>query len=278
MIEASTSAAGGQRSSEIDTTVAHAARVYDYLLGGGLHYEVDRQVAEVQAAAAGGVAAVRADLQANRRFLGRAVRHLAIEAGVRQFLDIGTGLPNEDNVHTVAQQAASDARIVYVDNDPLVLAHASTLLGSTSQGSTAYINGDLLDPPSILLRAAATLDFDQPITVMLIAVLHLVRDEDDPYGIVKQLLAAVPSGSYLVLSHMASDIKADEMAELQKVPERMKQTVQYRFAMRTGSEVLRFTEGLDLVDPGLVRVDQWRREGPPAERATAMYALVARKP
>jgi hypothetical protein len=130
----------------------------------------------------------------------------------------------------------------------------------------------------VLAQAAATLDLSRPVAVMLIAVLHLVRDEDDPYGIVRQLMDAVPSGSYLVLSHMASDIKADEMAELQQVPERMKQSVRYRFAMRSGPEVAAFAEGLELVEPGLARVDEWHREGPPADRATAMYALVARKP
>jgi hypothetical protein len=261
----------------IDTSVAHAARVYDYLLGGSHNYAVDRQVAEIQASKAGGLEIVRADLQANRAFLGRAVRFLAVEAGIRQFLDIGTGLPNEDNVHGVAQQAAPDSRIVYVDNDPLVLTQAATLLHSTSQGATAYINGDLRDPASILLRAAATLDLGQPVALLLIAILHLVRDEDDPYGIVRELVEALPSGSYLVLSHMASDIYADEMAELQKVPEDMKTSVQYHFAMRSRDEVSAFLDGLTLVEPGLVRVDQWRRTDPPQDRPTALYAAVARK-
>jgi SAM-dependent methyltransferase len=261
----------------IDTSVAHAARVYDYLLGGTDHFPVDREVAEQQAATAGGVEVVRADLRANRAFLGRAVRYLAVDAGIRQFLDIGTGIPNEDNVHGVAQRSASDARVVYVDNDPLVLKHASTLLASTSEGATAYIHGDLLEPESILLRAAATLDFNEPVAIMLIAVLHLVRDEDDPYGIVGELLDAVPPGSHLVISHMANDIKAEEMAELRKVPERLQQSVQYRFVMRSRDEVTRFLDGLDVVEPGVVRVDQWRADAP-APRETAIYAAVGRKP
>jgi hypothetical protein len=261
----------------IDTSVAHAARVYDYLLGGTDHFPVDREVAEQQAAVAGGVENVRTDLRANRAFLGRAVRHLVGEAGIRQFLDIGTGIPNADNVHGVAQRAARDSRIVYVDNDPLVLRHARTLLQSTSEGATAYINGDLREPEDILLRAAVTLDPGQPLAVLLIAILHLIPDEDDPYALVSRLLEALPPGSHLVLSHMAKDINADEMAELARVPRRLKEAVRYEFAMRTRAEVSRFLDGLDLVEPGLVRVDQWRPEQA-AARATAIYAAVGRKP
>jgi hypothetical protein len=277
MTEPSSPVAGDEIPAGVDTSVAHSARVYDYLLGGTYNYPVDREVAEKQAAAAGGIATVRTDLRANRAFLGRAVRYLATQAGIRQFLDIGTGLPNEDNVHAVAQQAAPDAKVVYVDNDPLVLKQASTLLESTPQGATAYINGDLSDPADILMRAAVTLDLTQPVAVMLIAILHHVRDEEDPYGIVAELVEAIPPGSYLVVSHMARDINADEMAELEQVPEKLSQPVQYHFAMRTKPEVTRFLDGLDIVDPGVVRVDRWRPDTA-TDRATAIYAAVGRKP
>jgi len=193
----------------IDTSVAHAARVYDYLLGGNQNFAIDQEVAERNAAAYGGLDVTRTEVRANRAFLGRAVRYMVTEAGIRQFLDLGTGLPSEDHVHGVAQRAASDCRIVYVDNDPLVLTHAETLLKSTPDGAAAFIIGDLRDPENILLRAAATLDFREPVAVVLSAILHLFPDDYDPYGIVARLLDAVPPGSHVLISHMASDMNAD---------------------------------------------------------------------
>jgi hypothetical protein len=164
-----------------DTTVAHSARVYDYWLGGKDNFEADRKVAEAVIAARPTV--VR-DIRANREFLGRAVRYLAAEAGIRQFLDLGTGIPAADNTHEVAQKAAPESRIVYVDNDPIVLAHARALLASTPEGACAYLDADLKDTEKILEQAARTLDFTQPVAVLFIGVMHLVADSEDPYGVV----------------------------------------------------------------------------------------------
>jgi hypothetical protein len=264
----------------IDTSVAHVARVYDYLVGGTNNFAVDREVAFRSAASVGGVENARADVRSNREFLGRAVRWLVEEAGIRQFLDIGTGLPNPDNVHGVAQKTAADCRIVYVDNDPLVLAHAETLLESTSEGATAYINGDLREPENVLLRAAATLDLDQPVALMLISLMHLIPDSEDPYGIVARFIDALPPGSYVALSHLAKDVRSDEMEKLAKAPGSADQEVNFTFAMRTRAEVERFMEGLDLVEPGLVLVNDWRPDPDmvPWDRLACFYAVVGRKP
>jgi hypothetical protein len=264
----------------IDTSVAHVARVYDYLVGGTNNFAVDREVAVRSAASVGGVDNARADVRSNREFLGRAVRWLVEKAGIRQFLDIGTGLPNADNVHAVAQQTAPDCRIVYVDNDPLVLAHAETLLESNPEGAAAFITGDLREPDNLLLRAEATLDMDEPVALMLISLLHLIPDAEDPYGIVARLVDALPSGSYVALSHLAKDVRADEMEALSKVPGAVEQEVTYTFTMRTRSEVERFMDGLDLVEPGLVLVNEWRPDPTmtASNRLACFYAAVGRKP
>jgi hypothetical protein len=261
----------------VDATVSHAARVYDYLLGGTANFEIDRQLARRQAQAYGGLENAQATVRANRSFLGRAVRYLVNEAGLRQFLDLGTGLPSVDHVHQVAQREAPDCRIVYVDNDPLVLTHAQTLLQSTSEGATTYVNGDVTDVENILLRAGPVLDLDAPFAVVLSAILHLVPDEADPYGIVARLVAAMPSGSHLLISHMASDIDIHRMSDLAEETERLQPQMGYSFALRSRDEVTRFTEGLELVPPGVVRVDEWR-PGPVPDRPTPVYALLARKP
>jgi S-adenosyl methyltransferase len=181
------------------------ARIYNYWLGGKDNFAVDREAAEQVMRS---YSAILPGVRANRAFLGRAVRYLAAEGGIRRFLDIGTGIPSADNTHEVAQAAAPDSRVVYVDNDPIVLAHARALLTSVT-GTTAYLDADVRDPATILAGAAATLDFGQPIAVMLIAIMHCVPDEDDPYAIVRQLMAAVPPGSYLVLSQPAKDMGPD---------------------------------------------------------------------
>jgi trans-aconitate methyltransferase len=270
---------------EIGTARAHTSRIYDYLLGGTNNFAVDREVAEhVFSAYPGGLDGVRTDARANRAFLGRAVRHLAGEAGVRQFLDIGTGIPNADNVHAVLQQAAPDSRVVYVDNDPIVLAHAHELLDDTPTGRTNYVDGDLREPGAILDQASGTLDLDEPVAVLLLGILHVIPDEADPHTIVATLLDAVPPGSYLALSHMASDIQPDAMAE---VYDRLDQTTRDTNppALRSRAEVSRFFDGLDLVDPGVVQVDRWRPDDgaasaapQPGERVPPLYAAVARKP
>jgi hypothetical protein len=264
---------------EIDTSVPHAARVYDYLLGGMTNFTADREAAEKQAAAFGGLDKARASVRGNRVFLGQVVRYLAGEAGVTQFLDVGTGIPTEPNVHQVAQQVAAKSRVVYVDYDPIVLAHAHQLLNGTEEGATAFVLRDLHDPAGILAQAGGTLDLSSPVAVLLIALLHHVPDEDDPHGIVAELMGMVPPGSYLAISHMANDIEADQMAALARsVPV----DATYRFAMRTQTEVTRFFNGLELVDPGVVPIDQWRPNDwptPPEDRMPAHHwGGVARKP
>jgi hypothetical protein len=256
-----------------DTSVAHSARVYDYWLGGKDNFAADRaageQVIEVRPA-------IRSDVQANRAFLGRAVRYLAGEAGIRQFLDIGTGLPSANNTHEVAQSVAPDARIVYVDNDPIVLAHARALLTSTPEGVTAYLDADLRDPATILAQAADTLDLTQPVAIMLVAVLHHIPDADDPYGVVGRLRDAVPSGSYLVVSHPAKDIQTEKVAE---VARRYNASVVTGQTRRTGDEVTAFFGDWDILEPGITQTALWRPDGPTAlSEPIPMWAGVARKP
>jgi hypothetical protein len=237
---------------ELDTRHAHPARVYNYWLGGKDNFAADREAAEQAIAANPGIVA---DVRANRAFLARAVRYLASECGVRQFLDIGTGLPTADNTHEVAQAVAPDARIVYADNDPVVLSHARALLTSTGEGSTAYLQADLRDTSAILRAASATLDFSQPVALMLLIILHLIPDTDDPYGIVASLVGALPAGSYLVLAHPASDIRAAAMAEMtRRVNERMSGP---RATMRDKAAITRFFDGLELHEPGVVQPQQW---------------------
>jgi len=267
-------AAGGASARRvIDTSVAHSARVHDYWLGGKDNFAVDRAAGDtVMASYPGIVMSVRA----NRAFLARAVRFLATEAGIRQFLDIGTGIPAASNVHEVAQSVASSSRVVYVDYDPVVLLHAQALLTSSPQGAIDYIDADLRDPQTILHRAAQTLDFSRPVAVLLISILHLIADHDDPYGIVRQLMAAVPTGSYLTLSQAASDIDAEQTAEAAR---RYDQLARETFRQRSRAEVLRFFDGLELVEPGLVAVPRWRPASELEARAkSAIWGGVGRKP
>jgi hypothetical protein len=258
---------------EIDTAVAHAGRMYDYMLGGTTNFEVDRVACiEANRDFPGGIEAAKLGLRANRDFLGRAVRYLA-DQGIRQFLDIGTGIPSEDNTHAIALSVAPDSRIVYVDNDPIVLAHAHELLENTPESVTAYLNADMRDPDAILARAAETLDLTQPVGLMLVAILHFVTPDEDPYAIVNTLLDAVPSGSYLAISHLASDIMADEMSALyDRISERTKET----FVLRSRAEVSRFFDGLDLVDPGVVLVSEWHTDSGKVD--LPFYAAVGVKP
>jgi len=267
-----TAPSAGDRQA-IDTTVAHSARVHDYWLGGKDNYAADRAAGDAVIAAYPGIVA---SVRANRAFLARVVRFLAAEAGIRQFLDIGTGIPAANNTHEVAQSVAKDCRVVYVDYDPVVLAHARALLTSSPEGATDYLDADLREPATILAGAARTLDFSRPVAVMLIAIMHLIGDADDPYGLVGQLLAAVPGGSYLALSQVASDIQAEQMAEAAKRYNRLARETQRH---RSRAEVARFFDGLDLVEPGLVPVQQWRPASDLEARArSAMWGGVARKP
>jgi hypothetical protein len=263
---------GGPRAA-FDTTVAHSARVHDYWLGGKDHFAADRAAGDAVIAAYPGIVM---SVRANRAFLARAVRFLAAEAGIRQFLDIGTGIPTANNTHEVAQSVAPGCRVVYVDYDPVVLAHARALLVGSAEGATDYIDADLRDPRAILSRAAQTLDFSRPVAVMLIAIMHLIGDEADPYGIVGQLMAAVPAGSYLALSQVASDIEPEQMAEAARRYNRLAHETQRH---RDHAEVTRFFDGLDLVEPGLVPVQQWRPGSEMEAKArSAMWGGVARKP
>jgi len=244
----------GRKVTEIDTTVASEARVYDYLLGGVDNFEIDREVAGRQGVAAGGIEYARTGVRLNRTYLGQAVRYLAGEAGMRQFLDIGTGVPTMGNVHEVAQEMAPESRIVCVDYDPVVLAHAHTLMQSRPEGAAAYLQGDFRDPERILEQAAATLDFSQPIAVMLIALLHFFRDADDPQSIVTKLMAEMPSGSHLAISHMTAELEPERMGALADSPG---DQAQYIFVMRTRDEVARFFDGLEMTDKGVSPLADW---------------------
>jgi hypothetical protein len=263
-----------------DPTVPSVARIYDYYIGGKDNYAVDREAADEAAKLhPGGLDALRSGGLQNRRFLASAVNYLA-EEGIRQFLDIGTGLPTADNTHEVAQRAAPSSRIVYVDHDPVVLAHARALLTSAPGGATSYIDADLRDPDTILRQAAATLDFTRPVAVMLIAILHVIDDADDPYQIVRDLIAAMPPGSYLAISHLTADITATGEAGAMRswartLSERMPQNV----VLRDRAEIARFFDGLEMVEPGIVQPDQWRTAaGPSTPSKDAIYCGVGRKP
>ncbi|WP_345631735.1 SAM-dependent methyltransferase [Rugosimonospora acidiphila] len=262
----------------VDTTVAHPARRYDYLLGGKDNFAADRESAEQVLAV---FPTVRTAALENRRFMRRAVTHLAGEAGIRQFLDIGSGIPTSPNTHEIAQGIAPDARIVYADNDPIVLAHARALLTSTPEGATAYLDADLHKPHEILTHPdlRGTLDLSQPVALMLVAVLHFVVDADDPYGLVAPLVRALPSGSYLVMSHVTFDHLP--VATVDHLHGMMASDPE-PFRPRSKAEFGAFFDGLDLIDPGIVSVADWRArdEQPPrpTPAETGFYGAVARIP
>ncbi len=254
-----------------DTNLPHIARVYDYWLGGKDNFAADRELAEKFMRAD---PSVTAGVRSNRAFLGRAVHYLVAEAGIRQFLDIGTGIPTANNTHEVAQRADPSARVVYVDNDPIVLTHARALLASDPAGVTGYVDADLRDTGAILAAAARTLDFAQPIAVMLIGVLHCIPDEDYPAEIVATLMRAVPPGSYLALSHPAADIHPEEMAAGAAM---MNQAMTGSITFRRRAQVATFFDGLDLVEPGLVSTPQWRPGAGVSPRPLPGWVGVARK-
>jgi len=227
--------------------------VYNYWLGGKDHFAADRIAGENTIAVYPGI---RLSARANRAFLARAVRYLAGTEGIRQFLDIGTGLPTANNTHEVAQATAPDSRIVYVDNDPLVLAHARALLTSSREGATAYLDADLRDTEKILIRAADTLDFSQPVAIMLIAILHYIPDVAEAREIVARLLGAVPPGSFLTISHAGSDLFPDQIAAFEK---RLNEHLPGdQHVARTRAAVAKFFDGTQLLAPGVVRVSEWR--------------------
>jgi SAM-dependent methyltransferase len=268
---------GSHELAGIDVTRPHSARMYDYYLGGKDHFAADRERAEISARS---WPAVRIAVRENRKFLARAVTYLAREAGIRQFLDIGTGLPSAGNVHEVAQRIAPDSRVVYVDNDPLVLAHARALLTSSPDGKTAYIEADLRDPARILRHPAVTetLDFDRPVALMLVAILHFIADEDDPAGIVAALLRALPPGSYLVASHVTPEHDPVGVHGLEQSYRQGGVMAQARNSSEFGRAIF---HGLELVPPGLALVSEWRPDEPdlrPKPDEVNWYGAVARKP
>ncbi|TQN31845.1 S-adenosyl methyltransferase [Haloactinospora alba] len=258
----------------VDTSVAHVARIWNYWLGGKDNYAADRETGDEIARV---VPEVRELANAARAFLGRAVRYLAGEAGVRQFLDIGTGMPTVNNTHEVAQAVAPESRVVYVDNDPLVLAHANALLVGTEEGSTDYIHADLRDPATIIEAARRRLDLTRPVALMLMGVLEFVTDDDEARGIVRQLLEALPAGSYLALYDGSYVIYEERSAEMARMWNESGNTP---LVLRSPEQLAGFFEGTELVDPGVVSVSQWRPDpthiGSPRE--VDAFCGVARKP
>jgi S-adenosyl methyltransferase len=263
----------GFAASEIDTSKPHPARMYDAYLGGKDNYAVDR-------------AAVRQILRtwpevrdmarANRAFLQRAVRFLAGEAGIRQFIDIGPGLPSPDSTHEIAQANALDCRVVYVDNDPVVLLHAQARLAGSATGATGYVDADLRDPAEILRAAASLVDLSQPVAVLLFGILHFIQDDEGPYQIADVLMDAMPPGSYLAVSHFAKDLYRDQMARFARV---LNENLSVGIVPRDKAEVARFFRRLDLAEPGVVQVPKWRpRNEAESGAAAAVWGGVGRKP
>lgn len=258
----------GTPKPQVDTSKPHPARVYDWLLGGKDNYEVDHLVGERLPPES------RDGARQNRAFMHRAAAWLA-GTGVTQFLDIGTGIPTEPNLHQIVQAIRPTARIVYADNDPIVLRHAEALLVSTPEGSTDYIQADVREPGQILEHARATLDFDRPIALSLIALMHFIPDDQDPYGIVSSLVDVLPSGSYLVLSNASSDLMPELSDKV--VAEYAKGGI--TLAFRTHAEVGRFFDGLELVEPGLVTAPAWFKDSDaPTAEMSGIYAGVAQVP
>ena len=237
----------------------------DYYLGGKDNFAADRAAGEEALAAFPGLIS---SVRANRAFLARTVRYLASERGIRQFLDIGTGIPASNNTHEVAQSVAPHARVVYVDHDPMVLAHARALLGSGPHGATDYIDADLRDTGRILEIAGRTIDFTEPVAVMLIAVLHLISDEDNPRRIIDELMAAVPPGSSLSISHVPNDMHMGQMSDMS---DRLNRLLAQPSTYRSRAEVTSFFDGLELVEPGVTPIQQWRPDTP--EEASAVAAM-----
>jgi hypothetical protein len=274
---------GGQPSAKIDSTRPHSARIWNYWLGGKDNYAIDREVGDEFVATFPGQVDIA---RHSRAFLGRGVRYLAGEAGIRQFLDIGTGLPTVDNTHEVAQLVAPECRIVYVDNDPLVLVHARALLTSSPEGACDYIDADLHDPDTILTGAARTLDFAKPVALMMLGVVGHIPDEDGPGELVARLVDALPSGSYLVINDGTNVFHGEESSEVTEDSARARAMRRYAEAsgapyyLRTPEWIQGLFADLELVEPGIVPVSQWRPEpstfGPP--EAVDAFCGIARKP
>jgi O-methyltransferase involved in polyketide biosynthesis len=259
--------------TRISTRQPHTARIWNYWLGGRDNYEVDRAAGDRIRELHPGISEYA---RADRLFLGRAVRHLVHDVGIRQFLDIGTGLPTADNTHEVAQAAAPEARIVYVDNDPLVLAHARALLTSSPEGRTDYLDEDLRNVDAILEHAAKTLDFSKPVALILLGVVIFVGDDEDPYALVRRLVDRLPAGSHLVLSHT---ITSPSMPDVDEAVKFWNEHGTPKLTQRTPEDVARFFDGLELLEPGVLSCSRWRPEGGDASEPeeVAMFGGVARK-
>ncbi|MBV9381998.1 MAG: SAM-dependent methyltransferase [Streptosporangiaceae bacterium] len=245
-------AVGPRWSKDIDTTVSHSARIWNYWLGGKDHFPVDKEVGDQ---ILGFVPELVRSARADRYFLARAVRYLAGEQGIRQFLDIGTGLPTVDNTHEVAQRVAPESRIVYVDNDPLVLVHARALLTSTTEGVCDYIDADVRDPGRIVQEAGRTLDFARPVAIMMLGIVNFILDAGEAQAVIRRLVDAVAPGSYLVISHPTTEVDAGPMTAAVKF---WNEQGSAPMTLRTRAELVRFFDGLDLVDPGVVTCSRWR--------------------
>jgi len=256
----------------IDTSVPHSARIWNYWLGGKDNFQVDQEAGDAYTAVFPGIVELA---RISREFLGRAVRHLTAEEGVRQFLDVGTGLPTEENTHQVAQRIAPDSRIVYVDNDPLVLVHARALLSGHPEGATHYVEADLHEPENIIHLARRHLDFERPIALMLMGIMGHVTDDDEAISIVRRLVAELPSGSYLVLED-----GTDTDAAFLEAQKGYDDTGAVPYRLRSPAQIARFFEGLEPLEPGVVSLPLWRPDpspqGPPAEAHA--YGGIARKP
>ncbi|MFG1954447.1 SAM-dependent methyltransferase [Micromonospora sp. NPDC048830] len=265
----------GLPPSGVDVSAPHSARVYDWWLGGKDNFAADRAMGAAMIEA---IPTLPAMAKENRRFVHRVARYLATEAGIRQFIDVGTGIPTRPNLHEVAQALAPETRVVYVDNDPIVLAHARALMISSEQGRSEYIHADLRQPEQILAdpRLTDTLDLGRPVALTLVAVLMLLRDEDDPRGRLATLMNALPSGSYLAITHPTQEFNPAEMNAAVAAATRGGMTL----VPRTHAEVERFFDGWELVEPGVVPVKAWRPDdGDPADPKSAYYwAGLARKP
>ena len=259
--------------TKFDPSVPSVARIYDYFLGGKDNYASDREAANRIAEIEPDAASVA---RQNRAFLGRAVRYLAEEEGIRQFLDIGTGIPTAGNTHQIAQASAPESRVVYVDNDKIVLAHARALLDSTPEGKCGYIDSDLRDTGAVITQAAETLDFSKPVAVLFIAILHFVPDQDDPWGITGRLMSAVPPGSYLAVSHATHEGFTDP-ASKEQLDKIYAETASGGVTHRSKTEIERFFTGLEMTVPGVVKIAEWRPEGEALETRALFYGGVARK-
>jgi hypothetical protein len=263
----------GGKLPGLDTSVANAARMWNYWIGGKDNYRVDREAGELVREAMPALPLVARML---RRFLITTVNELSA-AGVRQFLDIGTGMPTADNTHDVAQRAAPESRIVYVDHDPVVISHARALLTSNPAGKTDYIQADLRDWTTISAGAQQTLDFSRPVAVLLIAVLHFILDAEDPHEVISRMIADLAPGSYLVIAHAASDIEAGTAAAMARS---YNATSSLNITPRDRATVTRFFDGMELTGPGLMPLAQWWGTAPATTSGPGLscYCGVARKP